>query len=90
LLQLVHFDIVKIDKVFLQDNRYSADGKGSLWHMVQLASCFSPVVVVEGVETNNQVARARAAGATHLQGYLLARPCFIGTGIPAKVPLAAP
>jgi len=77
LLQLADFDIVKIDKAFLHDDRRCSDGHDSLWHMVKLASCFCDVVVVEGVENAGQMARACEAGATHLQGYLLARPCPI-------------
>lgn len=85
LLQLADFDIVKIDKAFLRDSRRSPDGQDSLWHMVQLASCFSRVVVVEGIASAEQEAYACEAGAMHLQGYLLARPCPIGRPFPPVI-----
>lgn len=71
---VIDFDIVKIDKAFLRDVRPSISGHSSLFHLVQFAACFSPVVVVEGVETVGQSELARAAGATHLQGHLLSMP----------------
>ncbi len=61
-------DIIKIDAFILQSNsRLSADRL--LYHMAG-----SPTIVVEGVETYEQLALARAAGATHVQGYLLSEP----------------
>lgn len=74
LLQLIDFDIVKIDKAFVHDIRRSAFGSDSLSHMVGFASSFAPIVVVEGVETKAQVNVALAAGATHIQGYFLSGP----------------
>ncbi|AYM84036.1 EAL domain-containing protein [Agrobacterium tumefaciens] len=74
LLQLIDFDIVKIDRTFLHQARRSADGFDSIRHLVAFASCFAPVVVVEGVETEAQVTAARAAGATHVQGRFLSGP----------------
>lgn len=55
LLQLIDFDIVKIDKTFIHDIRRSVVGSESLSHMVGFASSFAPIVVVEGVETRAQV-----------------------------------
>ncbi|WP_104667428.1 EAL domain-containing protein [Ensifer adhaerens] len=65
-------DIVKIDGFFLRLGR--ADAERFLSHMVGLASCVAPVVVVEGVETYAQFEAAQAAGATHVQGFLLSEP----------------
>lgn len=70
----VSADIVKIDTAFLRDNRRGRDGHDSLSHLVGFAACFAPFVVVEGIETESQLDAARAAGATHLQGFLLSRP----------------
>lgn len=74
LVQLIDFDIVKIDKAFIHDIRPSSEGSNSLRHIVAFASCFAPTVVVEGVESAAQVDVARAAGATHVQGHLFAMP----------------
>ncbi|MCK4207341.1 EAL domain-containing protein [Brucella pituitosa] len=78
LVQLIDFDIVKIDKAFIHDIRRSADGSNSLSHIVAFASCFAPIVVVEGVETAAQVEAARVAGATHIQGHFFSVP-LVGT-----------
>ncbi|OAP50540.1 hypothetical protein ATB98_09465 [Sinorhizobium saheli] len=75
-------DIIKIDAFFVQSNsRLSADRL--LYHMAGLASCVAPTIVVEGVETYEQLTLARAAGATHVQGYLLSEPplCPIFRGL---------
>lgn len=74
LVQLIDFDIVKIDKAFIHDIRPSSEGSNSLRHIVAFASCFAPTVVVEGVESAAHVDAARAAGATHVQGHLFAMP----------------
>ncbi len=67
-------DIVKIDAAFLRDNRRCRDGHDSLSHLVGFAGCFAPYVVVEGIETWSHLEAARAAGATHVQGFLLSKP----------------
>ena len=74
LLQLIDFDIIKIDRLFLHKVRRSTDGFDSIRHLVGFASCFAPTVVVEGVETAAQVAHARTAGATHVQGHFISIP----------------
>ncbi len=66
-------DIIKIDAFFVQLNRRLAADR-VLHHMVGLASCAAPTIVVEGVETYEQLTLAKAAGATHVQGYLLSEP----------------
>ncbi|OAP44158.1 hypothetical protein ATC00_24515 [Sinorhizobium americanum] len=66
-------DIVKVDSFFVQSSS-RPDADRLLHHMVGLASCVAPTIVVEGVETYNQLTLARAAGATHVQGYLLSEP----------------
>lgn len=66
-------DIVKIDALFLGLHRQRKTSH-LLRHMVGLASCVAPTIVVEGVETRNQLGLARAVGATHVQGYLLSDP----------------
>ncbi|MEW9539583.1 EAL domain-containing protein [Agrobacterium radiobacter] len=74
LLQLINFDIVKIDKAFLHDIRSSIDGRNSLQNIVDLASSFVPIIVVEGVETAWHADAIRITGATHIQGHFFSRP----------------
>ncbi|MCZ4072112.1 EAL domain-containing protein [Agrobacterium sp. LMR679] len=73
-LRLTPVDIVKIDASFLWDIHRSPNGGDSLSHMVGLAGCFAPIVVIEGVESEDEANCARGAGATHLQGYHLSQP----------------
>ncbi|MEI2297060.1 EAL domain-containing protein [Ensifer sp. MJa1] len=65
-------DIVKIDGLFLRLG--CGEAERFLLHMVGLASCVAPVVVIEGVETYAQFEAAETAGATHVQGFLLSEP----------------
>ncbi|MBB4189242.1 EAL domain-containing protein (putative c-di-GMP-specific phosphodiesterase class I) [Sinorhizobium terangae] len=79
-------DIIKIGAFFAQLSRRS-EADRLLHHMVGLASCVAPTIVVEGIETYEQLTLARTAGATHVQGYLLSEPTlcpiFRGLGYPA-------
>jgi EAL domain-containing protein (putative c-di-GMP-specific phosphodiesterase class I) len=74
LLRLVDFDIVKIDRSFLQPTRRSCLDLDALAHLISFASCYSPVVVMEGVETIEDAQSAALCGATHLQGYGISLP----------------
>jgi len=68
LIQLVDFDIVKLDRAFIHANRRSPDGRDNLAHMVGFVSSLVPIVIAQGVETDAQAVLARSAGATHVQG----------------------
>ncbi len=65
-------DLVKIDACFAPHRR--GDAAPMLRDMVALASCAVSTVVVEGIETYDQLEAARTAGATHVQGFLLSEP----------------
>jgi EAL domain-containing protein (putative c-di-GMP-specific phosphodiesterase class I) len=73
----VSADIVKIDASFVRDIRPGRDGHDSLYHMVGFASCIAPQIVVEGIETEQQLEAARSTGATHVQGFLLSKPVVL-------------
>ena len=77
----VEFDIVKIDASFVSDIRGADRPLNSLRHLVGFASCFSPAVVVEGIETRAQLEEATDAGASHAQGFLLSRPTRRGPAL---------
>lgn len=62
-------DIVKLDASFLRRARSSAFGRECLQGMVSLCSHFATHVVVDGVEREDDVHVALAAGAQWLQGY---------------------
>lgn len=79
-LLLLDLDIIKIDAMFVQDIRPSKVGGNNLFHMVGLAACSVPRIVVEGVETREQLCLARLSGATHAQGYFLSKSVNSNTG----------
>lgn len=86
LLHLIDFDIVKIDGTFVQDLKQKRGGQTSLRHLVGFASCFVPVVVVDGIETAEHSNVARSAGATHQQGFHHGMPELFPIGSAAMRP----
>nr|WP_206079120.1 EAL domain-containing protein [Mesorhizobium camelthorni] len=69
-------DIVKIDASFAPDPCCCHDAQGAFSFLVGLAARAAPVVVVEDIETVEQLEATRLAGATHAQGYHLPTPVF--------------
>lgn len=74
----------------LQNARSSSYSINGLEHLVGFGSCFAPVVVVEGIETTFQADRARAAGATHPQGYSFSRPLAFDAGDLSRFAMGVP
>jgi EAL domain-containing protein (putative c-di-GMP-specific phosphodiesterase class I) len=72
----VKADIVKVDASFAPDPCCCHDDQGALSFLVGVAARAAPVVVVEDIETVEQLEAARLAGATHAQGYHLSTPVF--------------
>jgi EAL domain-containing protein (putative c-di-GMP-specific phosphodiesterase class I) len=73
----IEADIVKIDPWFVYDLLSRNDGHDRLCHLVGLAGCVAPIVVVESIETTTQLHMAKASGASHVQGYLLSKPILL-------------
>lgn len=71
-------DVVKIDAMFSRRKDREVT-ENFLAHLVGLASCVAPIVVVEGIETQAQLEAAAAAGASHVQGYLFCMPALMPT-----------
>lgn len=90
----VPVDIVKLDAFFIGRGQSGGQGqggsKGFLHHLVGLASCVAPAVVVDGIETYGQLEAVKKAGATHVQGFLLSEPTLypVYCGQPAPLPAA--
>jgi len=85
-LRTIGFDKVKIDKSFL----YAADhpeGRTLLEDIITLIRRRGATILVEGVETEEQLAFMRATGVDEAQGYYLGRPAGIeaAMGIPPFV-----
>ncbi len=69
----MHFDVLKVDRAFVQALGHDADD-AILQAIVDMAHAIGSEVTVEGIETEGQLAAARAIGCDAVQGFLLARP----------------
>ncbi|NBB90261.1 MAG: EAL domain-containing protein, partial [Spirochaetes bacterium] len=67
-------DIIKIDHSFVARAGESEGDERTLRTLVELAHDLGMVMVVEGIETAEQVALARNMGPVRMQGYYFARP----------------
>ncbi|HVO64262.1 MAG TPA: EAL domain-containing protein [Terriglobales bacterium] len=73
-LPTLPFDAMKIDRSFLKDLRANT-GNGAMVHsLVTLAHNIGMRVIVEGVETPEQMHLIREFGGNEAQGYLLGKP----------------
>jgi len=73
-LQSMPFDILKIDKSFLDASDDGEHGYELLEAIVNIGRVLSLVTIAEGVERHEQLAVVRALGCNLAQGYLLGRP----------------
>lgn len=73
-LSSVEADILKIDKILLQDFDYNPRLRVILEKVVELAHQMDMVVVCEGVETENQLEYLEFLECDMGQGYLVGRP----------------
>ena len=71
-LRRLPLDIVKIDKSFVDDQRGA--GPELLSSVIAMGTTLGLDTVAEGIEDPEQLERARLAGCTYGQGYLIARP----------------
>lgn len=67
-------DVLKIDRSFVPGNWNTETDGAILQTIVDLARAFQLAVVVEGIETQDQLERLRDMGCEYGQGYLFARP----------------
>lgn len=67
-------DTLKIDRSFVQQLGIAREDAAVVKAIIGLARGLSMDVVAEGVETEEQFARLRAAGCHRFQGYLFSRP----------------
>jgi EAL domain-containing protein (putative c-di-GMP-specific phosphodiesterase class I) len=70
------FDKIKVDQSFVRDiNKPNASKASSIIRAVNaIARDFQMTIVVEGVETEDQLAALRQLGVSQAQGYLFSRP----------------
>jgi len=71
-------DIVKLDSSVIQAAEHTASAAAVIHGLVNIVHQAGAQVVIEGIETDRQLAIARATGADLLQGYYLGYPHFAG------------
>lgn len=67
------FDKIKLDRAFIRDIA-DPEAAAIVRAVTDLSGRLGKTVVVEGVETEEQLARVRQEGCTEVQGYLFSRP----------------
>lgn len=74
LLRDIPFDVLKIDRGFLDESAQSESGKFILRKIVEMAEGLNLKVICEGVETHEQVDMLLEIGCLYAQGFLYSRP----------------
>ena len=74
LLKDIPFDVLKIDRGFLDETTTSKNSRWILLKIVEMAEGMGVKVVCEGVETKEQAEMLKEIGCQIAQGYLYARP----------------
>lgn len=68
------FDIIKIDKIFIERAHENKKAFNILYGISGICNRIGIPIIVEGVETQNQLDTARFIGADYVQGYILGTP----------------
>lgn len=68
------FDVIKLDKKFMDNMMVSEKGKLILEQMVSMADKLELGIIAEGVETREQVELLQGIGCDQVQGYYYAKP----------------
>lgn len=68
------FDILKIDKVFVDEIEKSSHGLEIIRAIVNMSTHLDKSLVIEGVETSSQSQALQSLGCTVFQGYLYSKP----------------
>ena len=68
------FDALKIDRSFVMNLNSQPESESMIRTLIALAHEFAMQVIVEGVETEEQLALVKRLGANEVQGYLTGRP----------------
>lgn len=68
------FDMIKLDKKFIENMMVSSKGRLILEHVVLMANQLDLGLLAEGVETKEQVDLLQSIGCDQVQGYYYAKP----------------
>jgi EAL domain-containing protein (putative c-di-GMP-specific phosphodiesterase class I) len=79
-------DMVKVDAFYVRWAEQTPQGQAGIAHLVGLLATLAPIVIVEGIETDDQSTMIRSAGGYWQQGYhhggpTLVRPSKYGKAI---------
>lgn len=74
MLKEVPADILKMDMAFLSMDKNASKGRKIVNTIVSLAKALDMMVIIEGVETEEQVNYLSGTGADYLQGYYFNKP----------------
>ena len=78
LLRDMPFDVLKIDKGFLNETNTSESGKFILKKIIEMADGLGVRVICEGVETVEQAQMLMEIGCNYAQGYVYSKPIPMG------------
>ncbi len=73
-LRKPEIDILKIDRVFVRDLVSAPENAAIVGAMIELARILDKQVVIEGVETADQIALLAVSDQAWVQGFLYSRP----------------
>jgi diguanylate cyclase (GGDEF)-like protein/PAS domain S-box-containing protein len=68
------FDKIKIDRSFVRDAATSPDARAIIRAIISLGTSLGIATLVEGIETEEQLAIVRAEGCREMQGFLFSPP----------------
>ncbi|HZJ89072.1 MAG TPA: EAL domain-containing protein [Bacilli bacterium] len=73
-IKKIPFDIIKIDKAFLDDLNIDQKSRAIVQNIIELAHILEAYVVIEGVQDEKQVKMLTQMGADAIQGFYYSRP----------------
>lgn len=73
-LKDIHVDILKVDMKFLSGGAEPSRGRSILASAIRMAGWLNTPVIMEGIETAEQVSFLKSIGCSYAQGYFYARP----------------
>jgi|GEM_PF-1437020 len=73
-LQEFDFDVLKIDKYFIQNMNRGGKGLQLVRMLISLANNLKMKIIAEGVETENQLDQLKNMECPYIQGYYFSRP----------------
>lgn len=73
-LKDIELDVIKLDMLFLEDERENNRGGTIVSAVVRMAKWLDVPVIAEGVETIEQADFLRSIGCDYIQGYLYSKP----------------